>query len=196
MSAVENQESLMEEYQATQEMVRHYDDIMIRFASMSQAGVLIFIGLAFGFLSKDQTIFFYLFPFVIVFVAMTNLVVHMWFKRHRAIAQIKIRRLLELENKLGWQQFSLVNDAIKSKKVESKPVRNMLVLYHLSLPILLVVAYVVILEGRNYMCWTTITTTIAAFLTPVIGIATVFIAYQQWRTNHKDSRDQREAIKA
>ena len=93
----------MKEYQATQDMVRRYDDIMIRFALMSQAGVLILIGLAFGFLTKDQTTFFYLFPFVIVFVGMANLVVHMWFRRHRAIAQTKIRRLLDIERELGWR---------------------------------------------------------------------------------------------
>ena len=107
MSADENTELLVKEYQATQDMIRHYDDITMRFATMSQAGVLIFIGLAFGLLSKDRPTFLYLFPCVILFVIAANIVVYMVFKRHRAIAQIKIHRILEIEKKLGFQQFFL-----------------------------------------------------------------------------------------
>ena len=140
-----NKEFLIKEYEYTQDMIRHFDDIMIRFGTMSQTGVLIFIGLAFSILSKDRTTFLYMFPFVIVFVAITSLVSHMWFRRYRAIAQIKILRILAIEKMLGWQQFSLVDNAIKKKKIESKPARNMIVIYLLSLPVLLVAAYIVIL---------------------------------------------------
>jgi hypothetical protein len=145
MPADENIELLVKEYQATQEMIRHYDDITMRFATMSQTGMLIFIGLAFGLLSRHRTTFLYLFPFVILFVAMTSLIMHMWFRRHRGISQIKIHRILEIESKLGWQQFSLVDEAIRSRKIESKPVRIMLVFYHLSLPVILIAAYLIIL---------------------------------------------------
>jgi hypothetical protein len=148
MPITEEQELLIKEYQATQDMVRHYDDITIRFATASQAGVLIFIGLAFNLLNKDSMTFDYLFPFVIVFVSMTNLIVHMWFMRHRAIAQIKIQRILEIEKILGWRQFSLVDTAIKENKVGSKPARNMLLIYHVILPVLLTVAYFVILFSK------------------------------------------------
>jgi hypothetical protein len=69
----------------------------------------------------------------------------MWFKRHRSISQIKIHRILEIEKELGWKQFQMVNEAIKSKKIGSVPIRKMLVVYHMGLPITLVVAYLVIL---------------------------------------------------
>ena len=145
MSAGENIDLVIKEYEATQDMIKHYDDIIMRFATMSQGGVLIFVGLAFSLLSKDRTIFLCFFPIVILFVATTNAFIHLWFRRHRAIARIKIRRVLELERNLGSQQFSMVDEAIRSKEVGSKPVHTMLIFYHLSLPILLTIAYVLIL---------------------------------------------------
>ncbi len=146
MSVAErNHELLIKEYEATQDMIKHYDDLIMRFGTMTQAGVLIFIGLAFGLLSKEKVMFIYLFPFVILFVIACNILVHMWFKRHRSISQIKIHRILEIEKELGWKQFSMVDEAIKSKKIESTPVRKMLIIYHLGLPITLVIAYLVIL---------------------------------------------------
>ena len=141
-----NKDSLIKEYDKTQEMIRHYDDITIRFGALTQSGVLIFIGLSFGLLSKQREMFLYLFPFVIIFVTMINIMVHMWFKRHRSISQIKIHRILELEKELGWKQFSLVDEAIKSNKVESHPVRKMIVIYHIALPLILIIAYVVIIS--------------------------------------------------
>jgi hypothetical protein len=141
----QSRKSLIQEYKKTQDMIRHYDDMIIRFGSMTQTGVLIFIGLAFGLLSKERMMFLYLFPFVILFVSISNLLVHMWFKRHRSISQIKIHRILEIEKELGWKQFQMVNEAIKSKKIGSVPIRKMLVVYHMGLPITLVVAYLVIL---------------------------------------------------
>jgi hypothetical protein len=130
-------------------MHRHYDDISLRFATMSQAGVLIFIGLAFGLLSKDRTTFLFLFPFVIVFVTAANIVTHAMFRRHVDITKIKINRLLELEKQLGWRQFSLVDEAIKARKVGWWPVRKVLRFYHLTLPIVLVIAYLIILMFGN-----------------------------------------------
>ncbi len=141
----QNREFLIKEYEKTQEMVKHYDDLTMRFGTMTQSGVLIFIGLTFGLLSKERLMFTYLFPFVILFVSMASILVHMWFKRHRSISQIKISRILEIEKELGWQQFSLVDEAIKTKKIESAPVRNMLVIYHLGLPLTLIIAYFIIL---------------------------------------------------
>jgi len=139
------QGSLRDEYRATQDMIKHYDDLTMRFGTMTQAGVLIFIGLAFGLLSKDSTMFVFLFPFVIVFVIISSLLLHMWFKRHRSISQIKVHRMLEIERQLGWKQFSLVDHAIKSGKLESAPIRKMLIAYHLGLPVTLILAYVIIL---------------------------------------------------
>jgi len=140
-----NRDSLTKEYDKTQEMIRHYDDLTMRFGTMTQSGVLIFIGLAFGLLSKDKTMFTYLFPFVILFVSMASVLVHMWFKRHRSISQIKISRILEIEKELGWKQFSMVDQAIKAKRIESAPVRKMLIAYHMGLPITLILAYFIIL---------------------------------------------------
>ncbi len=138
-------ESLMKEYQATQDMIKHYDDISMRFGTASRVGLFIFIGLAFGLLSKDKLTFQYLFPFVILFVAMSNFITHMMFKRHRSISQIKIRRILEIEKELNWKQFTLVDEAIKAGQIESRPVRKMLSVYQWSLPLVLVIAYVVII---------------------------------------------------
>ncbi len=143
-SMEQRQELLMKEYQATQDMIRHYDDLTMRFGTMTQGGVLIFIGLSFGLLSKDRQTFIYLFPFVILFVSICNALVHMWFKRHRSISQEKIHRILEIEKELGWKQFSMVDEAIKSGKIEATPVRKVLVIYHLGLPAILLVAYFVI----------------------------------------------------
>ncbi len=146
MSATEkNQDLLIKEYEATQDMIKHYDDLIMRFGTMTQAGVLIFIGLAFGLLSKEKIMFLYLFPLVILFVIASNILVHLWFKRHRSISQIKIHRILEIERELGWRQFSMVNEAIKAKRIESTPVREMLIIYHLGLPVTLIIAYFVIL---------------------------------------------------
>ena len=146
----QNHESMIKEYEKTQDMIKHYDDITMRFGTMTQSGVLIFIGLAFGLLSQERVMFIYLFPFVILFITMINIMVHMWFKRHRSISQIKIHRILEIERQLGWKQFSLVDEAIKSNRVESQPVRRMILIYHVSLPLILVIAYFVILYcGKN-----------------------------------------------
>ncbi len=144
-TANQNHESLIKEYEKTQDMLKHYDDITIRFGTMTQSGALIFIGLAFGLLSQNKLMFIYLFPFVILFVIMINSMVHMWFKRHRSISQIKIHRILEIERELGWKQFSLVDEAIKSKRIESQPVRRMIFIYHVGLPLTLAIAYFVIL---------------------------------------------------
>jgi hypothetical protein len=142
---IQSRDELVKEYQATQDMIKHYDDLTMRFGTMTQSAILIFIGLAFGLLSQQKNMFNYLFPFVIVFVVMSNLLGHLWFKRHRSISQIKLRRILEIEKQLGWMQFTLVDEAIKSEKIESKPVRKMLVVYHIGLPLILIMAYFVIL---------------------------------------------------
>jgi hypothetical protein len=137
-------ESLMKEYQATQDMIRHYDDISMRFGAASRVGVFIFIGLAFGLLSKDKLTFLYLFPFVILFVAMSNFVTHMMFKRHRNISQVKIRRILAIEKELNWKQFTLVDEAIRAGQIESWPIRKMLIVYQWGLPLVLMIAYFVL----------------------------------------------------
>ncbi len=137
-------ESLMKEYQATQDMIRHYDDISMRFGAASRVGLFIFIGLAFGLLTKDKLTFIYLFPFVILFVALSNFITHMMFKRHRSISQVKIHRILEIEKELNWKQFTLVDKAIKAGKIESQPVRKMLIVSQWALPLVLVIAYFVI----------------------------------------------------
>jgi len=136
---------MIKEHQAAQEMIRHYENLTMRFGTLTQTGILIFIGLAFGFLSRDKETFLYLFPFVIIFVALLSALVHMWFKRHRSIAQIKLHRILQIEKELGWKQSTLVDEAIKAGKFESKPIRKMLVAYHIALPGILLVAYVIIL---------------------------------------------------
>lgn len=41
------------------------------------------------------------------------------------------------------------------------------------------------------MLWLEIRDTLAAFLTPVIGLGTLYIAYQQWRTNHSQFKFER-----
>ena len=143
--AEQSHELLIKEYEATQDMIKHYDDLIMRFGTMTQAGVLIFVGLAFGLLSKEKEMFMYLFPFVILFVIASNILVYMWFRRHRSISQIKIHRILEIEKELGFKQFSMVDEAIKSKKIESAPVRKMLIIYYLGLPVTLIIAYFVIL---------------------------------------------------
>ena len=140
-----NREELIKEYTVTQDMIKHYDDLTMRFGTMSQSAMLIFIALAFGLLSQEKNIFNYLFPFVIVFVIMSNILVYLWFKRHRSISQIKLHRILEIEKLLGWKQFTLVDEAIKTKKVESTPVRRMIAIYYVGLPLILVIAYFVIL---------------------------------------------------
>jgi len=144
---LENQQTelLVKEYQATQDMIRHYDDLTMRFSSMTHAGVLIFIGLSFGLLTKDKSVFLYVFPVVILFVAISNLLIHMWFKRHRSIAQIKIRRILQIEKELGLRQFTMVDEAFKSGEVESRPVRKMLKIYYFGLPVVLSIVYLIVL---------------------------------------------------
>lgn len=77
MSEDQKTDLLMKEYQATQDMIRHYDDLTMRFGAMTQGGVLIFIGLGFGLLGKERLTFLYLFPFVIVFSSMASFVVHL-----------------------------------------------------------------------------------------------------------------------
>ena len=111
-----NVDSLEKEYLATQEMIKHYDDLSMRFGATTQSGILIFIGLSFGLLINEKQMFIYLFPFVILFVISINLFVASWFSRHRSIPHFKIKRILEIEKIIGWQQFSVVDEALKTKK--------------------------------------------------------------------------------
>lgn len=143
MSEWKNQ-LLIEEYKLTQDMIKHYDDLNMRLGTMSQSAILIFVGIAFGLLSQQKQMFIYLFPFVIIFVAMLNLFVNLWFRRHRSISQIKLNRIFQIEQELGWEQFSLVNNAIKLNKIGSFPIRKMIDVYHVTLPLILLVAYLVI----------------------------------------------------
>ncbi len=138
-------DSLIKEYELTQDMIKHYDDISIRFGGVLQSGVLLFLGLSFGLLSRQHEMFIYLFPFVILFVILANLVISFFFERHRSISQIKIHRILEIEKQLGWKQFSLVNDKIKSNAIKSYPSRIMIIIYQIGLPVLLVISYLVVL---------------------------------------------------
>jgi hypothetical protein len=87
----QSMEELIKEYDATQDMIKHYDDLTMRFGTMTQSAILIFIDLAFGRLSQQKNMFNSLFPFVILFVIMSNTLGHLWFKRHRSISQIKLR---------------------------------------------------------------------------------------------------------
>ena len=145
VSDEQSREELVKEYEVTQDMIKHYDDLTMRFGAISQSAILIFVGLAFGLLSQEKNMFNYIFPFVILFVVISNTLVHLWFKRHRSISQIKLHRILEIEKQLGWKQFTLVDEAIKLKKVQSTPVRRMIVFYHIGLPLILIIAYIVIL---------------------------------------------------
>ncbi len=138
-------ESLEKEYQATQDMIKHYDDLTMRFGATTQSGVLIFIGLAFGLLSKEKEMFLYLFPFVILFVVSINLFVSSWFQRHRSISQYKIQRILEIEKQIGWKQFTLVDEAFKANKITSTAVRNILKIYFWTMPITLMIAYSIVI---------------------------------------------------
>lgn len=141
----QNRESLIKEYEAAQDMIKHYDDLTMRFGTMTHIGVLIFLGLVFGLLGKEKEMFVYLFPFVILFVILLSGLVYMWFQRHRSISQIKIQRILEIEKQLGWKQFSVVDEALRSKKMKTTPIRKMLAVYHLGLPVILIVAYFIVL---------------------------------------------------
>ncbi len=141
----DQKKSLIEEYKLTQDMIKHFDDLNMRLGTMSQSAILIFIGVAFGLLSQQKQIFIYLFPFVIIFVAISNLLVNLWFRRHRSISRIKLKRILAIEKQLGWKQFSLVDEAIASNKISSIPIRNMIVVYQVALSLLLLAAYFVII---------------------------------------------------
>lgn len=138
-------ESLIKEFETTQDMIKHYDSLNLHFGIITQTSVFILVGLAFGLLGKSSQMFINLFPFVIVLVIILHVWYFSWFSRHRRLTRIKIMRILELEGQLGWQQFTLVNDALKSKKEKTIPNWIMLSIYLLSIPIVLIVAYLTIL---------------------------------------------------
>ena len=50
----QNRDELVKEYQANQDMIKHYDDLNMRIGTMTQSAILIFIGLTFGLLSQQK----------------------------------------------------------------------------------------------------------------------------------------------
>ena len=135
----------IKEYEETQKMLRHYDNVNLRFSSVLQTGVFIFIGLSFGLLSRDKEMFTVFFPVVIIFTSVSNFIMFAWFGRHRKISQLKIKRILELEVKLNYQQFKMVDEAIKLKKLGRFPIRYLVIIYMAAIPGSLIVSYVVFL---------------------------------------------------
>lgn len=134
-------ESLIKEYETTQDMIKHYETLNLQFGILTQTSVFILIGLALGFLGEDLNKFFTLFPIVIIIVAILHSWCLLWFIRHRAITKLKINRILELERKLHWQQFRKVDNFFKSNKNRTIPIRFVLYFYHILIPLVLALYY-------------------------------------------------------
>lgn len=134
-------DSRMREYERTQDMIKHYDNLNLHFGIVVQTSVFILVGFAFGLLGKDNENFKSLFPFVVILVALLHVWYFTWFSRHRTIIRIKIQRILELERELGWKQFVLVDESLKSKKGKTVENRTALAWYLGIMPVLLLVAY-------------------------------------------------------
>jgi hypothetical protein len=141
----QNNESLMSEFETTQDMIKHYDTLNLHFGIITETSVFILIGLAFGLLGKDTQKFIQLFPFVIVLVLILHAWYFAWFMRHRRVTRIKLHRILQIEKELGWQQFTLVDQALKSKKEKTIPNWTMLMVYLVSIPFVLIISYFVVL---------------------------------------------------
>lgn len=141
----DNKESLIREFETTQDIIKHYDIINMRFGVLVQASTYILIYFGFSTLTSNRQVFLYFFPFIIALVILLEIIVAKWFRRHRSFAQIKIRRLLEIEKELGWRQFSMVDEAIKSGKEKTTAIRKLLFVYFCIFPFALAVAYFIIL---------------------------------------------------
>jgi len=134
-------DSRMREYENTQDMIKHYDNLNLHFGIAVQTSVFILVGFAFGLLGKNNQNFTSLFPFVVILVALLHGWYFTWFSRHRAIARIKIQRIIKLEMELGWRQFTMVDNALKSTQEKTVANRNALTFYLSIMPVLLLVAY-------------------------------------------------------
>lgn len=141
----DNKDSLIKEFETTQDIIKHYDLINMRFGVLIQASTYILIYFGFSTLSTAKQVFLYFFPFIIVLVILLEIIVAKWFRRHRNFAQIKIKRLLEIEKELGWRQFTMVDEAIKSGKEKTTAIRKLLLIYFCIFPFALAVAYFIIL---------------------------------------------------
>ena len=144
-SESDNKDSLFKEFETTQDILKHYDLMNIRFGVLVQASTYILIYFGFSLLSANRQVFLYFFPFIIALVILLEIIVAKWFNRHRSFAQIKIKRLLEIEKELGWRQFSMVDEAIKSGKEKTTAIRKLLLVYFFIFPFALAVAYFIIL---------------------------------------------------
>ena len=56
-----------------------------------------------------------------------------------------IRRILQLEEQLNWHQFRMVNDAIKLGELGKFPIRALVIIYLVAIPVSLVASYLVFL---------------------------------------------------
>jgi len=145
MSDKHDIQNMIHEYDRTQDMIRHYDDIAIRFSGIIHSGVLIFVGLSFGILTNTNVMFIYLFPVVILFVILANTLTYYSFVRHRSISQLKIKRILELEKQIGHRQFSIVDEAFQTNSIEAFPIKLLVKIYVFGLPLTLSLTYLLIL---------------------------------------------------
>ena len=112
----QNNESLIKEFETTQDMIKHYDSLNLHFGIITETSVFILIGLAFGLLGENSQRFNQLFPFVIILVVILHAWYFAWFMRHRRVTRVKLHRILEIEKQLGWQQFTMVDELLKSKR--------------------------------------------------------------------------------
>ncbi len=141
----DNKDSLFKEFEMTQDIIKHYDLMNMRFGVLTQASTYILIYFGFNLLSANRQVFLYFFPFIIVLVILLEIIVAKWFRRHRSFAQIKIKRLLEIEKELGWRQFSMIDEAIKSGKEKTTAIRKLLLVYFFIFPFALAITYFIIL---------------------------------------------------
>ena len=141
----QDNESLIKEFETTQDMIKHYDSLNLHFGIITETSVFILIGLAFGLLGENSQRFNQLFPFVIILVVILHAWYFAWFMRHRRVTRVKLHRILEIEKQLGWQQFTMVDELLKSKREKTIPNWIMLSVYLVSIPIVLVISYFFVL---------------------------------------------------
>jgi hypothetical protein len=140
----EESEKLIKEYETTQEMIKHYEILTMRFAAISQTNVFILVGLAFTLLKENFGIFKLLFPFVLVMVVAMHGFFYWWFQRHRVVERVRINNILRIEAQLGWKQHGNIRDELdKIKKTKSWPIRYLIYSYLIGMPIVLLVIYIV-----------------------------------------------------
>ncbi len=138
---MKDNEILIKEFETTQDMIKHYDNLNLHFGIITETSVFILIGLVFGFVGKDIHRFNQLFPFVIILIVILHAWYFAWFMRHRRVTKIKLHRILEIEKQIGWKQFTIVDEKLKSNKEKTVPNCIMLIVYLASIPIVLTICY-------------------------------------------------------